>query len=108
MSEALFFPNLNAEIPELPADSIVSRTFFQDEQMKAILFGFAAGQELSEHTASVPAVIHILEGQATLTLGAERHEVGAGAWAHMPPHLAHSIFAHTPVRMLLIMFKKNA
>jgi quercetin dioxygenase-like cupin family protein len=108
MPETLFIPNLNAEVPELPADSIVSRTFFQDEQMKAILFGFAPGQELSEHTASVPAIIHILEGQATLTLGAERHEVEAGAWAHMPPNLPHSIYAHTPVRMLLIMMKKGA
>lgn len=98
--------NLLDEIPSLPEKSILSRTFYQDGQLKAILFGFAPGQELSEHTASVPAIIHILEGQATLGLGPDQYEVGAGAWAHMPPGLAHSIFAHTPVKMLLTMLPK--
>jgi len=64
-----YIANLDAQIPEIPTDSILSRTFYQDEQLKAILFGFASGQELSEHTASVPAFIHILEGQAHLILG---------------------------------------
>jgi hypothetical protein len=31
-----------------------------DERVKAVLFGFAQGEELSEHTASMPAVLHLL------------------------------------------------
>jgi quercetin dioxygenase-like cupin family protein len=88
-----------------PAQGILSRTLFAGDRLKAIGFGFAAGEELSEHTAAVPAVLHILSGEATLTLGGDRHEVSAGAWVHMPAKLPHSITARTPVTMLLLMLK---
>ena len=100
-----YIANLDAQIPEIPKDSILSRTFYQDEQLKAILFGFASGQELSEHTASVPAIIHILEGQAHLTLGDDEMEAQAGAWVRMPANMPHGIYANTQVKMLLIMLK---
>lgn len=98
-------PNLPALLPETPADSIVSRTFFQDDRLRAILFSFAAGQELSEHTASVPAIIHILSGEARLTLGKDELEAAPGFWAHMDANLPHSLYAQTPVVMLLTMLK---
>jgi len=63
-----FLANLADEITP-PADGTLSRTVHQDEHLKAVLFGFSAGQELSEHTAAVPAVIHILSGEADITLG---------------------------------------
>jgi quercetin dioxygenase-like cupin family protein len=97
------FANLMEQLPDLPEDSIVSRTIYQDEAVKVILFGFAAGQELSEHTASMPAIIHFLEGEARLTLGGDSMEAGAGTWAHMTPNLPHSIQARTQVVMLLVM-----
>jgi quercetin dioxygenase-like cupin family protein len=99
----IFVPNLAELLGEIPEDSIISRTFFQDDQSKAILFGFAPSQELSEHTAARPAILHILEGEARLTLGEETHQVTAGAWAHMPAHLAHSVYANTKVVMLLML-----
>ena len=97
--------NLLEQIPDTPPDSIISRTFYQDEQIKAILFGFAAGQELSEHTASQPAILHILQGEADLTLGDDSMEAQAGTWVHMPPRLPHSLYAKTPVLMLLLLFQ---
>jgi len=90
-------------IESIQADSIVSRTFFKSEHLKGIVFGFDAGQELSEHTSSQAAIIQIVRGEATVTLGEERHELNAGSWVHMPPHLKHSIYAKTPLIMLLLM-----
>ncbi|MCO6451488.1 MAG: cupin domain-containing protein [Caldilineales bacterium] len=98
-----FLPDLLAQLPEIPPDSIVSRTFYGDDQLKAILFGFAKDQELSEHTAARPAILHFLSGEASLTLGEDNFEAQAGTWAHMPPHLPHSIHAQTEVVMLLLM-----
>ena len=97
------FPALSELIEDAPEDSIVSRTYFNEGDTRAILFGFAAGQELSEHTAARPAVLYFLEGQANLTLGEEAHEVQAGAWVHMAAHLPHSIYAVSPVKMLLML-----
>jgi quercetin dioxygenase-like cupin family protein len=90
---------------EPPPDGTLSRTLHQDERLKAVLFGFAAGQELSEHTASTPAIMHFLKGEATVTLGDERTEVRPGAWIHMTAGLPHSIHARTPVVMLLLLLK---
>ncbi|MBL8164034.1 MAG: cupin domain-containing protein [Anaerolineae bacterium] len=95
--------NLAGLIETIPPESIVSRTFYRDDHLKAILFGFDTGQQLSEHTSSQSAVIQIVQGEATVTLGNDTHELSAGAWVHMPPRLKHSITAKTPLLMLLLM-----
>jgi quercetin dioxygenase-like cupin family protein len=92
----------------IPADGILSRTLYSDDQVKVVVFGFDAGQELSEHTASMPAILHIMQGEARLTLGDDSMEAGAGAWVHMPSGLRHSVHARTPVVMLLLMVKSAA
>lgn len=97
-------PDLATLVDAIQPDSIVSRTFYKDSHMKAILFGFDTGQELSEHTSSQTAIIQIIEGEASVTLGEDRHELSAGAWMHMPPRLKHSILAKKPLKMLLLMF----
>ncbi|MBL8154225.1 MAG: cupin domain-containing protein [Anaerolineae bacterium] len=93
---------------DIPADSIVSRTFHKDAQFKAVLFGFDAGQSLSEHSAGQTAVIHILSGTATITLGEDTFEVGSGAWMHLPPRLKHSVLAKSPLVMLLLLVNAGA
>ncbi len=100
----LYIEKLAKEV-EIPKNGILSRTVYADEQIKVIIFGFDAGQELSKHTASTGAFIHILQGDATLTLGGERMEAGAGAWARMAPRLEHAVYARTPVIMLLTMLQ---
>jgi quercetin dioxygenase-like cupin family protein len=104
MTDYTLIPVLEELLETIPQDSIVSRTFCKDGQLKAILFGFDTGQELSEHTSSQAAIIQIVQGDATITLGEDQHELGAGAWIHMPPGLKHSITAKTPLLMLLLMF----
>lgn len=89
----------------IPDDSTISRTIYQDDQIKAVLFGFAAGQELSEHTAATPAIMHFVQGEARMTLGQEVVEAKPGTWVHMPARLPHSIQAHTPVIMLLLLLR---
>ena len=100
-----YFANLLDQVPEVPADSIVSRTLYSDEQLKTILFAFAPGQELSEHTSAKTAVLHFVEGAAELTLGSDSMAAQAGTWVHMAPNLPHSITAKTKVLMLLLMFE---
>jgi quercetin dioxygenase-like cupin family protein len=98
-----FLPDIAASINDIPKDGIVSRTVFKNEQVKAVMFGFDTGQELSEHTSTHPAIIHILQGEADLTLGGEARSASAGAWVYMTPNLPHSVHAKTPVIMLLLM-----
>jgi quercetin dioxygenase-like cupin family protein len=104
-AEYQFFPNLEAEV-SIPENGILSRTLHNDDFVKVVIFGFAAGQELSAHTAPMAASLHFLRGEAKVTLGNDVHDVAAGAWVHMPPQLPHGIVAVTPVVMLLAMHKQ--
>ena len=99
--------NLEKNISEIPPDSIISRTVYQDNHLKVILFGFAPGQELSEHTASKKAIIHILSGKASLLLGSDNYEAGEGTWTQMDPLLPHSIKASTRLTMLLYLINNS-
>jgi quercetin dioxygenase-like cupin family protein len=90
---------------EIPQNGTLSRTVYSDEQIKVVLFGFDTGQELSEHTAAMPAMIQIVRGEARLTLGDDVMEAGVGSWVHMPARLPHSVYARTPVVMLLTMLR---
>ena len=89
-----------------PDKGTLSRTLFTDDRLKVVLFGFAQGEELSEHTASMPAVLHFLQGEARLTLGDDTVEARTGTWVHMPAGLRHSIQAKSPVVMLLLLPKE--
>lgn len=86
---------------------IVSKTVYESPRLNVILFTFDAGQELSEHTASVPAIIHLLEGEAEVQLGEQRVEGRPGFWAYMPANLPHAIRAKTRLAMLLTMLRRE-
>jgi quercetin dioxygenase-like cupin family protein len=98
------FSDLAQEV-QPPDRGILSRTMLNDDRLKVVVFGFAQGEELSEHTASMPAVLHFLRGEATVTLGDDRHEAKPGTWVHMPTGLRHSIQTKTPVVMALMLMK---
>ena len=94
-------PALMANIPE---EAIISRTICKDAgNVNVTLFGFAAGQELTEHTATKPATLYFLRGRARLTLGDDEQEAAAGTFVYMPPHLPHSIVAEEETVMLLVL-----
>jgi quercetin dioxygenase-like cupin family protein len=104
----LFIQNMQQMIEAIQPESIVSRTVYSDAHIKVVLFGFDAGQSLSEHTASQPAIIQILQGEATITLTGDPKEAGAGTWLHMPPNVPHSVVAKTPLIMLLTLLRAKA
>ena len=97
--------DLTTLMADIAVDSIISRTIHDDEHSKTILFGFAPGQVLSEHTAAKPAILYFLTGQAQLKFGNDEKSAQPGTWVHMPPHLPHSVVAKTEVVMLLILLE---
>lgn len=98
-----FIADIAGAVDEAQEASIVSRTVFKNDQLRAILFSFAPGESLSEHTSAHPAVLHFLEGEAQVTLGDKSFAAQAGSWASMEARLPHSIEARTAVKMLLLM-----
>lgn len=100
----LYFEDV-AHIGQVPQQSILSSTLQNDERTKVILFRFAAGQELSAHTAPMPAMLYFVSGTAELRLGGESKPAAAGTLVYMTPRLEHGIKAVTETVMLLTMIK---
>jgi quercetin dioxygenase-like cupin family protein len=94
-----------AEETQFAANGIVSRTLLRTANSRVVLFGFAEGQELSEHTSTQHAVIQILSGECEFSLNGQPRAVKAGDLIYMPPHLPHAVKATTQFSMLLTLSK---
>ncbi|MCX7801036.1 MAG: cupin domain-containing protein [Fimbriimonadales bacterium] len=89
-----------------PENGILSKTLFEDDRIRIFGFAFDAGQTLSEHTASVPAMIAIVSGRARVGLGDDGEcEPRAGEWIYLQARLPHSVVAIEPTVMLLAMLR---
>lgn len=84
---------------------IVSKAIVENEHHKIIHFTLAPGQELSEHTASVPAVIHVLHGRGSVVLAGEDYVAGPGRLFYMPAEMRHAVRAEDDLVFLLTMFR---
>jgi quercetin dioxygenase-like cupin family protein len=99
--------DLREAIPT-PPDGIVSRTIFVDDDVRVVLFSFASGQQLSDHTAAVPVLIEVVEGEASIGVGTEVIETRPGTWLHLPANTPHSVVARSPLTLLLTLLKQHA
>jgi len=86
---------------------IVSRPLLDAGRTRVVLFGFAAGQELTEHATPARAVIQMLSGRAEWTLGKEKRTLAAGDLLHLPPGQPHAVQAVEPFSMLLTLAREN-
>ena len=88
---------------QFASNGIVSRTLLNTPEARIVLFGFADGQELTEHTSTRRAFIQILSGRCEFSLGGQWHSLEAGAFLHMPPNTPHAVKATEPFSMLLTL-----
>jgi quercetin dioxygenase-like cupin family protein len=101
-----FFPNLTAEAP-VPARGIHSQTLSDEAGVELVLFAFAAGEQLSEHTSARPAIIHILSGEGDLSVGGDTYAASPGTWLRMSADTRHSVLARTPLVMALYLLSRE-
>lgn len=87
------------------ANGIVSRTLLRTDRTRVVLFGFAEGQELTEHTSTQNAIVQILSGECEFSLAGKPHPVKAGDLIYMPASLPHAVRATTQFSMLLTFSK---
>ena len=93
-----------AEETKFAANGFVSRTLLRTAS-RTVLFGFAEGQELTEHTSTQHAVTQVLSGECEFSLDDKPHSLKAGDFLYMPPNQQHSVRATTQFSMLLTLTK---
>ena len=98
--------NLASNI-EYADGSVVSKTLIKKEIGNITLFAFDQGQGLSEHTAPFDAVVHILDGEAEITIGGQPQIVRTGEMLIMPANIPHALQAEIRFKMLLVMIRSD-
>jgi quercetin dioxygenase-like cupin family protein len=85
--------------------SVVSRTLIDKTVGTVTLFAFDQGQGLSEHTAPYDALVHILDGEASITISGKTFRLSAGEITIMPANEPHALSAVTRFKMMLVMIR---
>lgn len=69
------------------------------------IFAFDAGQGLTEHTSPFEALVMVLEGRCTLTIGGTAVSAIPGTIVRMPADVSHALDALEATRLLLVMLR---
>jgi quercetin dioxygenase-like cupin family protein len=86
---------------------IASRVLQKTSAGSVTLFAFDAGQGLSEHSAPFDALVVVLDGDVTLTIGGTEIRATAGTITRMPANVPHAVDAAGASRLLLIMLRER-
>ena len=86
---------------------IASRVLAKKGTNNVTLFAFDAGQGLTEHTSPFEALVMVIDGALTLTIGGTPVRATPGTIVRMPPNVPHALEAPEPTRMLLIMLRDS-
>jgi len=97
-------PTLVDEVAITP-DATLSKVLVKEGPLRLVLFAFDAGQELTEHAASVPVIIQVVSGSFIVTVGGTAHRLTPESWLYLEAGEPHTVVAETPARMLLTMIR---
>ncbi|MBK6880580.1 MAG: cupin domain-containing protein [Elusimicrobia bacterium] len=85
--------------------SVVSREIIRKNTGTVTVFAFDEGQGLSEHTAPFNALVHVLDGEAEITITGKSHAVKAGEIIILPAGQPHALNAVKRFKMMLVMIR---
>jgi len=85
--------------------SIVSREIVKKQTGTVTVFAFDEGQGMSEHTSPFDALVHVLEGEAEITIAGKPHNVHNGELILMPANQPHALKAQKRFKMILTMIR---
>lgn len=94
-----------AGVATIQEGAVVSKVIHRDEDLDVTVFGFDAGEGLTEHLAARPAIVQVLSGRMRFTVDGEDLEAGPGFWLHMTAGTPHALAAVEPSLMLLTLVR---
>ena len=85
--------------------AVVSREIISKKAGTVTVFAFDQGQGLSEHTAPFDALVHVLDGEAEITISGKPLTVRQGEIVVMPANQPHAVKAVRKFKMVLTMIR---
>jgi quercetin dioxygenase-like cupin family protein len=93
------------EMVDYQEGTVVSRTVIDKKTGTVTLFAFDQDQGLSEHTAPFDAMVHVLDGEAEITIAGKPYLLAKGEMIIMPAGEPHALKAVLPFKMMLTMIR---
>jgi quercetin dioxygenase-like cupin family protein len=94
-----------AGLIDYQSGTVASRTIVKGKTGTVTVFAFDQGEELSEHTAPFDALVHVIDGQAEITIDGQPHALEAGEMIVMPADRPHAVRAVQKFKMVLVMIR---
>src|SRR5262245_15260948 len=94
-----------ADLAAYQDGAVVSRQITKADAGNVTLFAFDAGQELSEHTAPFDALVHVIDGEAEVTIAGQPFALRTGDAIVLPAGQPHAVKALSRFKMLLTMIR---
>ena len=92
---------------EYPADGVLSKVLFKDNNCQYTLFCLAADTNISEHTSTRNAVLNVIEGRGILTLEGQDIQLEPGLFVFMKAHAPHALNAEQNLAFLLTLSESH-
>lgn len=90
---------------EIQPGAVVSKVIYRDDDLNVTVFGFDAGEGLTEHQASRAAIVQVVSGQLRFIVDGEELDLLPSSWLHLPPGTPHALAAVEPTVMLLTLLR---
>jgi quercetin dioxygenase-like cupin family protein len=90
---------------DIQTGATVSRVLVKDGPVRLVLFALDVGEELTEHTASLPVVLQTVSGAITVSASGEDHGLIPGGWILLEANEPHTVVAEEPSKFLLTMVR---
>ena len=94
-----------AKIVTVQAGAVVSKVIHRDAEVDVTVFAFDAGEGLTQHTVSGPAIVQVLTGRLQFTAEGEDLNAVPRTWIYMSRGAQHAIVAVEPTVMLLTLLR---
>jgi len=94
-----------ADLVDYQDGAVVSREIINKNTGTVTLFAFDKGQGLSEHTAPFDALVHLLDGEADITISGKTLRLKEGEMVIMPANQPHALKAAARFKMILTMIR---
>ena len=85
--------------------SVVTREIVKKPTGSVTIFAFDEDQGLREHTVPFDALVHVLEGEAEITIAGQPHCLHCGEMILMPAKQPHALKALKRFKMILTMIR---
>jgi quercetin dioxygenase-like cupin family protein len=105
LEESVVVADLASELPVTPS-ATTSRVVIANDAVRVVAFAFDVGEELTEHTSTMPVVVQLVRGALRFGVGGATHELTAGDTVYLAPDEPHSLEALEPSLVTLVMIRR--